>query len=235
MNLTLDELQGSLALLDLYSGMLVAVLIATGAVLCLLAMRGLFHLRLLRAGIEGMSGLCLVSVALVFLLLVSNIHTYQRLTYEKSIANLHFTRLGPQHYRVVLENLETGELSEYRLQGDEWQLDARILAWSPAAQIIGLNALYRLDRLSGRYTDIEDEVHSPRTVHALGQKQGLDIWELARQYHRWLAWIDAYYGSAAYLPMHDGAEYSVSINQTGIIARPENAAAVEALGQWQNL
>ena len=52
MNLTLEELQELLALLDLYSGMVVAVLIATGVVLCFLAVRGFLKLRLLRAGFE---------------------------------------------------------------------------------------------------------------------------------------------------------------------------------------
>ena len=232
MNLSLHELQRSVAVLDLYSGIVVALLAVTGTVLFYLAVRGLLKWRLLRAGIEGMTGLCLLLIALVLLLIVANIHTYQRLTYEKPIATLHFTRHAPQYYQVVLANLETGETSEYLLYGDEWQLDARVLAWTPPAQLIGLDALYRLERLSGRYASVNDEVRLPRSVFALGQPLGLDIWNLAQQYSHWFTWIDAYYGSAAYLPMQDGAEYSVAINQTGIIARPVNPAAEQAIQYW---
>ena len=51
--------------------------------------------------------------------------------------------------------------------GDEWQLDARVINWKPPATLLGLEPIYRLERLSGRYPDLVDERTAPRSVHAL--------------------------------------------------------------------
>ena len=48
-----------------------------------------------------------------------------------------------------------------------------------------------------------------------------------------LPFVDAVYGNAAYMPMSDGARYEISITQTGLIARPVNAAAQQAAGSWK--
>ena len=53
------------------------------------------------------------------------------------------------------------------LRGDEWQMDARVVNWKPPATLLGLDPIYQLDRLSGRYSDIMTRVNEQRTVHAL--------------------------------------------------------------------
>jgi hypothetical protein len=45
--------------------------------------------------------------------------------------------------------------------------------------------------------------------------------------------IDAYYGSATYVPMADGARFEVSLSRDALIARPGNDKAVEAVGKWR--
>ena len=44
--------------------------------------------------------------------------------------------------------------------------------------------------------------------------------------------VDAYYGTATYVPMVDRARYDVSLSRDALIARPANDAAREALGDW---
>jgi hypothetical protein len=45
--------------------------------------------------------------------------------------------------------------------------------------------------------------------------------------------IDAYYGSATYVPMADGARFEVSLSRDALIARPANDVATEAVGRWR--
>jgi hypothetical protein len=45
------------------------------------------------------------------------------------------------------------------------------------------------------------------------------LWQLKRQFPQWLPWIDAEYGSAAYLPMIDGASYKVTLSATAAWSR----------------
>ena len=203
-----------------------------GLLLIIAGIRRFWQRRILTGTLAGTGGLCLISVATAFILLALNIQTYHRLTYEKPIVSLAFKQLGPQKYNVTLEYPDRNQHEEFILNGDEWQLDARILRWKPALQIIGFNTIFRLERLNGRYGKIDQELSQPRTVYSLAEKQGLDIWSLAREYQDWLKWLDAYYGNATYLPMQDGARFVVAINQYGLIARPDNIPAEDALSEW---
>lgn len=160
-----------------------------------------------------------------------NLRTWQRLTHEAPVADLTQTALGDQRYRVELQFAD-GKQEVVELRGDEWQLDARLLKWSGFATVLGFDTLWRAERISGRWQDIERERSEPRSVHALGDSAGLDLWVLARQ-HRWLPWVDAVYGSATYLPMADGARWQVTVSGSGLVARPLNAAAERALTDWR--
>ena len=203
MNIT--ELVQALTVLGKGISYPVIAVILAGLICILIALHHLGQRHLFRSGIYSLSGICLVAGSGVFILLALNIHTYHRLTFEKPIAVLSTMQLGPQQYRVTVKELPDNKVTNYFLKGDEWQLDARILRWDPPLQLLGLNTLYRLERLSGRYHRINDELNRPRTVYPLSNEQGLDIWTLAQEYQQWLRWIDAFYGNAAYLPMHDGA------------------------------
>ena len=230
MNIT--ELFQALTVLDMNISYPVIAVLLIGLLCILIALRHLRHRHLLRSGFFSLAGICLLSGTGLFLLLALNILTYHRLTFETPIAVLATAQLGPQQYLVTVQELPDNTVTEYYLQGDEWQLDARILRWEPTLQLLGLDTLYRLERLGGRYHQIDDELHRPRTAYSMANEQGLDIWSLAHDYQKWLRWIDAYYGNGAYLPMHDGARYIIAINQYGLIARPDNEMAQQAIRNW---
>jgi hypothetical protein len=120
------------------------------------------------------------------------------------------------------------------MYGDEWRIEARVLKWKPWANVLGLNAQYKLNRLAGEYIDTEAELTARRSVYDLGAspKGGVDIWALARQDKAYHA-VDALYGSAALMPMADGAKYEIWITQSGLIARPINPAASQATTGWR--
>ena len=48
-----------------------------------------------------------------------------------------------------------------------------------------------------------------------------------------MPWIDAVYGNAAFVPMEDGALFEVTLSHTGLLARPLNDPAKEAVNRWQ--
>ena len=202
------------------SGDAIAIALAVlGSLLLIAGFRRLARRRFFAAARAWLAGLVLVAAALAFLAIASNLHTYSRLTYEQPIATLEFERISEQRYRATLTRRPSGETSELSLAGDDWQLDARVLKWRGWATLLGLDARYRLERISGRYRDIEQERHASRSVYELGEARGIDLWALAQAQPRWLPFVDAIYGSAAYLPMADGARYEVSLGQAGLIAR----------------
>lgn len=187
--------------------------------------------RVLRAGGSLMGSAASAALGGIGILIAFSYFTYGRLTEERPISLIEFSQTGPDEYtaRLILED----ELDRLlTLRGDEWQLDARVISWKPPATLLGLDPIYQLERLSGRYSDIDREVSAPRTVHSLSDRQFLDLWRIARKFPFLMPGVDAYYGTATYVPMADGARFEVSLTRDALIARPVNDAAREAVGDW---
>ena len=212
----------------------IAVALAALLALALLAngMRHLRHRRRIRGAFHGLSGIVVGCVAAIAMLVGVNLLTYARFTEEQPVATVSFRRVAPQRYAVTLVRHD-GRTVHATLAGDEWELDARIIKWKGIATVIGFKPLYRLQRLSGRYARIGDELSRPPTAVALAGEPGLNLWQLAHREAGWLPLVDAAYGTATYLPMRDGAEYHVSLSVTGLLARPANAAARKAVEDWE--
>lgn len=218
-------------------------LVATGAA-------ALFRGRIVSGVLSAIGGGGLMAAGAVTVLTGLNIQTYARLTHERPVAVLDLKRLGPQHFEVTLSQAEDETGAEtrstvYPVHGDEWRIEAQVLRWKPWAHVLGLDSQYRLDRLSGRYQSAQQELTAARSVHVLSGEDRADgfierlpwrisAWDAARRWRRHVDAVDTLYGSAAYMPMADGARYEVWITQSGLIARPANAPARDAsAGGWQ--
>jgi hypothetical protein len=209
----------------------IAVCALLGILLLFTALRRLRRRRIVGGMAHGATAIVLILLALAAGLLGVNLRTYQRLTAEQPAAELQFTRTADRQFDGVL-SYPDGTRAVFALRGDEWQVDARVLKWRAFANLVGFDTAFRLERISGRYARIEDERSQPRTVFALNEAGRFDAWQLVHQYHRWVPWMDALYGSATYLPMADGALYEIKVSQTGLLARPLNQAARTAVGSW---
>ena len=214
------------------------VFIAASAILALIALLFLFstfrHLRrrhLLRAGRSATACAASGVLGTAGILIFTSYLGYERLTDEQLVGVIEFTQEAPQTYTARL--MIDGQLDQLMpLYGDEWQLDARIVTWKPPATILGFDPVYQLERLSGRYSSVDNELSQPRTVHDLAVERPLDLWSLARNYPKLTPGVDAYYGTATYLPMADGARFRVTMSRDALIARPGNEQAREAVGDW---
>jgi len=214
------------------------VLIAASAILTLIAVlylgstiRHLRRRRLLRAG--GSATFCAATGALgtLGILLFISYLGYERLTAEQLVGVIEFSRSAPEEYTARL--MIDGQIDRLlTLRGDEWQLDARVVTWQPPATILGLEPVYQLERLSGRYSSIDREQSEQRTVHGLAEERPLDLWSMVRKFPRLTPGIDAFYGTATYLPMADGARFRVTLSRDALISRPINDQARNAVGDW---
>jgi len=185
----------------------------------------------MRAGGACISCVASAAIAGAALMIAFSYYSYGRLTAEQVVSNIQFRQTAVEEYEARL--MIVGERDRlYRLRGNEWQLDARLINWKPPATILGLDPIYRLERLSGRYSEIDRERSEDRTVHALSPEPFFDVWTVARQFPLLAPGVDAYYGSATYVPMADGARFEVSLSRDALIARPVNEAAREAVGRW---
>lgn len=227
--------KASLLLSDNTTLALAIAFIAVAALAIWLLATGVYRLAQ-RKLLSGVGRGVIASLLLAMLALAAafglNLYTYHRFTQEQILAHLSFQQTGEQTYSVTVEFPDKHEQT-YPLHGDEWQLDARVLKWQGAATLLGLDALYRLERLSGRYQDVQQERTRERSVYALADNPGLDLWRVVHDHRQWLPWVDASYGSATYLPMADGAVYTVYLSNSGLLARPTNTAAADAVKAWR--
>lgn len=212
---------------------IIAVLMAlSGLLLFVLSFSRLRQRRLISAGIYSSFSSVLLLIAIVLIALSINLHTYHRLSHEQDVAEIIFNQIGSRQYSATIYFKDDNQIAKYILMGEEWQLDARIIKWNSPLNLAGLNSLFRLERISGRYRDIEEERKANRTVYSLTENEGMDIWLITKNYSSWLPWIDAYYGSATYLPMSDGARFKITLSQTGLLARPVNESGKESIQFW---
>jgi len=184
-----------------------------------------------RGTFNGSLALSTILLSIVLLLITSNLYSYQRLTHEQHIADVYIKNNAVQQYQVTLKTPQQ-ETRQFEISGDDWQIDARVLKWHPYANLLGLDLQYQLERISGRFIDINQEKSKPRNVYALSTYHRIDIWQLARRYPAWLPFVDAVYGSAAYVPLSDGATYEVFATQSGLIIRAANHSANKTVTSW---
>lgn len=178
---------------------------------------------------RGLFGFFLIGVAAVIAVMAFDLYSYKQVLQEQPVATINFDKIEEQHYFAVLSD-KNGREQRVELRGDQWQLDARIVKWKGYLAGFGLKPAYRLERLSGRYYDIEQETTEKRTAHSVHPSlYGVDVWQIINDHPEWLPVVDAIYGSATYLPMKDGALFEISLSNTGLVARPVNQVARDAV------
>ncbi|HET8696863.1 MAG TPA: hypothetical protein VFO94_05230 [Gammaproteobacteria bacterium] len=163
--------------------------------------------------------LVVLAAVLLVMLLSASIYTYHALTNEALIAELTFDRADG---RIWVAHLRTGDRCTERelpLYGDQWRIDAEFLKWKSWANLLGLDAQYRLDRLEGRYRTAAEQNNGPNVAHDLGGSTAVDVVELAGALGSWNFLVDATYGSSVYHDIDTASLYSVYRTQTGIITR----------------
>ncbi|WP_420471418.1 hypothetical protein [Brevundimonas sp. FT23042] len=222
-----------------------AVVALLGLVLLIKGLVALFRGKVIGGLVGSVGGAGFLAAAMIATLLALDVQTYSRLTFERPVATVTTRQIGPQYFEATVMQTANGEdlpaaTNLYPLHGDEWRIEAQVLKWKPWANVLGLNTQYRLDRLSGRYQSIQQEINAERSVHPLaitdndnGLPWKISAWDAARKYRKYVDAVDTLYGGAAYMPMADGARYEVWITQSGLIARPVNDAARSASsGGW---
>ena len=217
---------------------LIAPLAAAGLGL-LAVLRGIGHVfggEAARGSLRLVIGTPLALAGTAASLLGLNAQSFSRLAHEAPVADvsIRLVDAATNLYDVTLTRLDDGQPAQVcRLQGDEWDISARTQKWKPWANILGLDTTYTLDQMTNRYATAERANGKPITACDLAGPP-----PAVNQYvpKSWLFWIFGHsfveqrrFGSAAYMPLADGARYRVVMTQSGLNAEPSNDAAKTAV------
>jgi len=176
--------------------------------------------------LKGSAGMLLLAGSVISVFMLVDLWSYRQLLDEEPLATVSIYELGDQQFDLTLVDA-SGKEQRFKLMGDQWQLDVRLLVWKGPVVALGAMPVYRLDRISGRYLSLEQERTSERTVYALTDSRWFDLWSALKGHKLWL---EAESGQAVYMPLVNGAVFSVHLTPKGMIARPLNDVAEEALG-----
>ena len=138
---------------------------------------------------------------------------------EAPIAELTFVKSGPQRYQATIRHGDFCEAGQYVLYGDQWRLDAQFLKWRAWANLLGMDSMYRIERLGGRYREVAAENASLPQVHALHDRSGIDLPGLLARYEGPFSPVDTLYGSSVYHDMDPAYIYRVYRGQSGLLVR----------------
>jgi len=201
-----------------FEARIAALLLAAASVLLLVAGVRTARSRPLLGALSSLGALAFLAVAALCATLALSVHGYRALTREEVAAVVEIEPLVPQRF-VAHVTLADGRSRSFDLAGDEFYVDARVLKWSPWVNLLGLHTGYALDRIAGRYADLEAERQAPRTVHSLVDDASLDAFALRRKHELLAPIVDASYGSATFTSASRPTTLEVRVSTTGLLVR----------------
>ena len=166
----------------------------------------------------------------VLLLVGSNLYTFHRLTDESPIAELRFRKTGLQEYEATIVYGDFCHPEKHLLYGDQWRMDAQFLKWRSWANLLGFDSMYRIERLGGRYLDVQDENTRRHLSHELYPEGQSDLLLMLDSYNGRLSPVDTLYGSSVYDAMQEDTLYRVYRTQSGLLARKSEPVDIDTTG-----
>jgi hypothetical protein len=163
--------------------------------------------------------LVLVVVAMLATLVAAPFYVYSRFNAEQPIAEITFRQLGDKRYLAALATGDLCSVRTFEIHGDQWQLDASFVKWRGIGTLLGLDSLYRLDRLSGRYANVAEQNAAASPAYDVAPRVLVDVF--TRRGEKGLAgWlVDTHYGSSVYLDIDPARRYRVYKTEDALIAR----------------
>jgi len=204
--------------------LLVVTVVCAGLALAFLA-AAIAALRRRRAlGFAGglLLALLLLTLSALFATIGVATQGYRALTREELAAVVEIHPRSPGRFTAVVER-PNGARDSFELAGEQIYIDAHILKWKQIANIFGLHTAYQLDRIGGRWMDVDDERDSLRTIYGLKTERPLDMFTLRRRYALLAPLLDAEYGSGTFVMADRLATLDVLVSTTGLLIRPRAA------------
>jgi hypothetical protein len=208
----------------------VAVVVTCFGLLALLLAwsRWLARRRLAAAGHLAMA-IAAAAGALLIWSVMAGLESYESEPKKQPIAGLYVEKTGPQRFRAILTRLPAGRIQVFELTGDQWRLEARTLDWQGPAAQLGLDRMYRLERLSTRSNR---PLSSPETAGArfsLGTDAPNDLWAKGRTSPAWMRHVRGDHANGPWKPLADAALFTIWLDGQALRVDAANEAAVTAL------
>jgi hypothetical protein len=184
--------------------------------------------RLAAAGHLAMA-IAAAAAAVLMWSVTAGLESYEPVLRGQPIASLYVERTGPQRFRATLTRLPAGRVQVFELTGDQWRLDARTLDWQGLAAQIGIDRMYRLERLSTRAARPLSGPQTAGPSFSLGTDAPNDLWARGRTSPAWMRYVHGGHADGPWQPLANGALFKISLDGEALRVDAANEAAIAAV------
>lgn len=169
--------------------------------------------RLLAAALCAMLGILLGALVVL-------VHLFHAFAGQTLVATVTTERVSADEFELRYARADWPEelTTRVRLRGDQWSISGGIVKWRPWLTVLGLKSYHKPMRLSGQFSDVNKQRAHVPTIYPI--EPGADrFWELLYRAAPHLPFIEAVYGSSAYVYVEPHVMQEIYVTPSGYLIR----------------
>lgn len=158
-----------------------------------------------------------LGVLLVMLLVV--MRAFESFSGETLVARVTMRQRSPNEFELTYAPSDvTSPVITVPLLGDQWSVSGGIIKWHPWLTALGLPSYHRPTRLAGQFSSLQKQRAQSPSVHAIAADRDW-LWERLYWIAPSLPFIEAAYGSSAYVFMEPHATFELYVTPSGYLIK----------------
>lgn len=147
------------------------------------------------------------------------LHAFRAFSHETLVARVTTRQVAPERFELTYTPAEAGQAARrVRLAGNQWSVSGGVVTWHPLLRIAGMKTYHRPLRLAGQFSDLERQRSRLPTAEALDP--AIDrFWEALYWMDPRLPFVDAVYGSAAYVYVEPDVTHEIYVTTSGYMIK----------------
>lgn len=148
------------------------------------------------------------------------LHFFLAFAGETLVARVTVTRLSPPEFELTYAPATAeDETRQIHLEGDQWSVSGGIIKWHPVLTALGMKSYHKPMRLSGQFSSADQQRSHLPTVYSL-EEPGVDkFWEAFYWVDEHLSFVEAVYGSSAYVYVQPGVAQEIYVTPSGYLIK----------------
>lgn len=170
--------------------------------------------------------LLLISASMALLFFGAFIRSYTAFTQRELVATIRCTTVSGTEDTMILElatpeSPTASQIHRYHLRGQQWTVEGHILKWDDWLNFLGLQTMYKLTRVRGRYLRADDEMNKSATVYSLVANEEDPRWRWLYEYGPRLPFVQAVYGNTVFTFPSEAKTFDIYVTTSGFMIAEE--------------
>ena len=158
------------------------------------------------------------------LMLFAFLQSYTAFTHREQVATVYCTPVPGTKKEmdlklVIVDTPSAGHIRQYRLFGEQWAIEGHILKWEDWLNFLGLQTIYKLTRVRGRYVRAEDEVGRPVSAYSLIPSEEDPKWFWLYRFGELLPFVNAVYGNTVFNLPSPTKGFEIYVTTSGFMTK----------------